>query len=379
MITGLDEYPIHQLPQPLMLPGSSDRNFYDRSYFNGFDRSGAVFFISGIGYYPNLGTKDAYFMVHRVGADGDIAGGTNTAVHLGEAIDHDRMNQRVGGFSLEILEPLQKLRLVIDDVEGISADLTWNGLFPVAQEEHHLMLSAKVRPIIDAQRFAQVGSWTGALAIDGDEYDVRPDEWMGSRDRSWGIRPVGESEPPGKPADPPFDGMWWLYCPVAFDEFFMVFIVQEEPDGFRTLNDVTRIWRDGRVEQMGWPRIAIDYRSGTRLPTGGVITCATPEGAEVRVDIEAVMNTATHIGAGYGGDSGWTHGVWRGEGFVERITHDLADPEVAGRLPFGLIDSTGRFTWHEGGSARTGWGLFEHGVLGQHRPSGFTDWFVHAP
>ena len=26
-----------------------------------------------------------------------------------------------------------------------------------------------------------------------------------------------------------------------------------------------------------------------------------------------------------------------------------------------------------------GWGLFEHGALGRHDPSGFTDWFTLAP
>ncbi len=34
MLGPLDEYPLHQLPQPIAWPGSSSRNFYDRSYFN---------------------------------------------------------------------------------------------------------------------------------------------------------------------------------------------------------------------------------------------------------------------------------------------------------------------------------------------------------
>ena len=36
-------------------PGASDRNFYDRSYYNAHDRTGDIFVITGIGYYPNLG------------------------------------------------------------------------------------------------------------------------------------------------------------------------------------------------------------------------------------------------------------------------------------------------------------------------------------
>ena len=42
MLGPLDEYPVHQVPQPIAWPGSSDRNFYDRSYFNAHDRTGDI-------------------------------------------------------------------------------------------------------------------------------------------------------------------------------------------------------------------------------------------------------------------------------------------------------------------------------------------------
>ena len=82
MLGPMDEFPIHQIPQPIAWPGSSDRNFYDRSYYNAHDRSGDIFLITGIGYYPNLGVKDAFVLVRR--------GDTQTAVHLSDAIDQDR-------------------------------------------------------------------------------------------------------------------------------------------------------------------------------------------------------------------------------------------------------------------------------------------------
>ena len=75
----LDEFPVHQLPQPIAWPGDSDRNFYDRAYLNAHDRSGNIFLITGIGYYPNLGVKDAFVLIRRRGDDGGE--GTQTAVH----------------------------------------------------------------------------------------------------------------------------------------------------------------------------------------------------------------------------------------------------------------------------------------------------------
>ena len=366
MVGPLDEYPIHQVPMPVEWAGTSDRNFYDRCYLNAHDRTGDIFVISGLGYYPNLGVKDAFFLLRR--------GDSQTAVHLSDAIDGDRLHQHVGGFRIEVAEPLRRLRLVLEETEGISCDLTWEGSFDALQEQRHVMRTGS-RVTLDAQRFAQVGTWSGILAVDGEEIAVQPDSWVGTRDRSWGIRPSGEAVPAGAPTDPPFEGMWWLYVPMRFDEYAVVLIIQEDPDGFRTLNDCTRIWADGRIEQLGWPRVEVAYASGTRVPTGATIHCTTPDGKPVLFDVESKLAVPLHLGGGYGGDSDWGHGVWKGPGFTERVTYDLTDPDVAGRVMFGVIDHVGRAVF----DGAEGWGLFEHGALGRHDPSGFTDFFDLAP
>lgn len=366
MVSKLDEFPIHQAPLPVTWAASSDRNFYDRCYLNAHDRTGDIFLITGVGYYPNLGTKDAFVLIRR--------GDEQTAVHLGDAIDDDRMNQRVGNYRIEVVEPLRKLRLVLEETEGVALDMTWEGSFDVLQEQPHVMRAGS-RVTLDAQRFAQVGTWEGTLSIDGTDLAVTPDRWVGTRDRSWGIRPVGEPEPTGKPADPPFEGMWWLYVPMRFDDFAIILIMQESPDGFRTLNDCTRVWKDGRVEQLGWPQVKIHYASGTRIPTGASIDCTTPDGKPLHLDVESRLHVPIHVGGGYGGDSDWTHGMWKGPGFTERRTYDMTDPAVDGRVMFGVIDHVGRAVC----DGAEGWGLFEHGAIGRHDPSGFPDFFTLAP
>ncbi|BBX14109.1 hypothetical protein MNVM_31900 [Mycobacterium novum] len=372
MLGPLDEYPVHQLPQPIAWPGSSDRNFYDRCYLNAHDRTGDIFVITGCGYYPNLGVKDAFVLVRR--------GDTQTAVHLSDAIDQDRLNQHVGAYRIEVTDPLRSLRVILEETEGIALDLRWQGLFDAVQEQPHILRSGN-RVTLDAQRFAQLGSWSGQIVIDGEQITVDPSVWIGSRDRSWGIRPVGEREPAGRPADPPFDGMWWLYVPIAFDDFAVVMIIQEEPDGFRSLNDCTRIWRDGRVEQLGWPRVTTRYRSGTRIATGATIEATRPDGTPVIFEVESKLPVPIHVGGGYGGDSDWLHGEWKGEKFSERLTYDMTDPAVIARTSFGMIDHVGRAVCREGDANAPveGWGLFEHGVLGRHDPTGFPDWVTMAP
>src|SRR5947209_1251978 len=284
----LDEFPIHQVPLSLQFVGTSDRNFYDRSYLNAHDRTGDVFLITGFGVYPNLGVKDAYALVRR--------GNRQHAVRFSGAIDDNRLDQRVD-----------------------------------------------------------------------------PSVWLGTRDRSWGIRPVGEAEPQGRAAT--IDGFWWLYVPMRFDDFAVIVIVQEQPDGFRILNDATRVWADGRKEQLGWPEVHIRYRSGTRHPEHATIHLTERGGKPVTLEVTTLGFVPLHVGAGYGGDPDWTHGQWRGEKFAEGKVYDLDDPDIVARTPFGVIDHVPRATC----DGAEGWGMFGHGTFGRPDPSGLDDWGSVAP
>ncbi|WP_314035593.1 hypothetical protein [Dietzia sp. CH92] len=369
-LSPLDEYPVHQTAAPLTWPATSDRNFYDRSYLNVLDRQGRFMVLTGIGYYPRLGVKDAYFVLRR--------GDTQTALRLSDAIDDDRLNPHVGGYRIEVVEPLRELRLTLERTEGIAADLTWRGLFPAALEEPHAMVTDR-RVTLQASRFAQVGTWEGWIEVDDDKVELTHGSTVAARDRSWGIRPVGEAEAPGRPDDS-FRGMWWLYLPLAFDDFQLFLILQEDRDGYRSLYDCTRRWRDGRVEQLDGVRVAIDYRSGTRIPTRARIEFLDRAGGRIRLEVESRLFAPIAFGSGYGGDPTWAHGSWKGEGFAERVSFDLTDPQVMAGAAFSLVDHVGHAVCTEAdGTRREGAGLFEHGIIGPHLPSGFADWTDVAP
>ena len=363
----LDEYPIHQAPLSLRHVATSDRNFYDRSYFNAHDRTGDVLLVAGHGVYPNLGVADAFVTVRR--------GDRQWVVRCSDALGDDRLTPAVGPFRIEVAAPLRRLRVVSDTADrGLGVDLTWEASFPAVMEPRHVMW-AGARPVIDASRFAQVGTWSGTICLDGEDLAVAPDRWVGTRDRSWGIRPVGEAEPPGRPPDDPTAGLWWLYVPLRFERFALVVVVQEQPDGYRTLDDAVRVWPDGRVEQLGWPEVEIGYRPGTRLPERARLRLRERGGRPLDLEVTALGHIALHVGAGYGGDPDWGHGRWRGRGWVECATYDLRDPAVAARVPFGVVDHVARATL----DGEEGWGLLEHGTMGRHDPSGFADWDAVAP
>jgi hypothetical protein len=368
--TPLDEYPIHQAPLPIARVDSTDRNFYDRCYFNAMDRAGESMVVAGAGVYPNLGVQDAFLVVRR----GDV----QHVARFSTTLDDRPMTHDLGGFRVEVVDALDRLRVVCESDE-VGADLTWQGSFPAVLEQPHLLLGA-TRPTLLAQRFAQLGTWSGTLSVGGEEIAVTPDAWLGSRDRSWGIRPVGEPEPLGRDAHLPMQGFWWLYCPLWFDDFAVVVILQDSPDGYRTLNDAVRVFPGGRVQQLGWPRVEIDYRSGTRHPERARLHLTTPAGEPLLLEVETTTAVVLHVGAGYGGDPEWTHGQWKGADWAETAAYDLTDPEIAGRIPWGVTDHSARarLTGADG-REHLGHGLFEHASMGRHDPTGFADWTAVAP
>jgi hypothetical protein len=363
----LDEYPVHQTPLPMDRVASSDRNFYDRCYLNAHDRTGEVFLVTGLGVYPNLGVIDAYATAR--------CGDRQWTVRFSDALAERGVEQQVGGYRIEVVEPLRRLSLSCAAPDGgVEFDLRWTGAFPAVQEEPHLMLSGG-RPILDASRFSQVGSWSGRLRVGEKEFAVTDDRWAGARDRSWGIRPVGEPEPPGRAAAEAMGGFWWVYMPLRFESCALIVIVQENPDGYRTLNDARRVWPDGRVEQLGWPRLDISYRPGTRHPETARIQLTDQAGKPLTLEVETVTSVPLHVGAGYGGDPDWSHGRWMGRGWSGSAVYDLNDPAVAGRVPFGVIDHLARARL----DGEEGWGMFEHATIGRHDPTGFKDLSSVAP
>lgn len=357
-----DEFALHQVPLSLAQVATSDRNAYDRWYFNAHDRSGEVFLVTGFGVYPNLGVQDAFAAVRR--------NDTQRTVRCSDATDDDRLHPRVGPYRIEVVEPLQRVRVVCDTPRhGLAFDLTFHAAVPALDEERHVLRAGR-RSIIDSARFAQLGRWSGVLAVDGADYQVDPETWVGSRDRSWGIRPVGEAEPPGRPADDASAaGFWWLYVPLLFDSYAVVVIAQEDGDGHRSLNQAVRVWPDGRLDQLGWPRVRITYRPGTRDPVSAQIQLTEPDGSPFVLAVSPSCGVPLHVGCGYGGDPEWTHGSWRGRGWLASSVYDLSSPQLRARLPWGVTDYVARATVGDA----VGWGLFEHGTIGRHRPSGFAD------
>ena len=110
MLSKFDDYPVHQISDVIRFTQTSDRNFYDRYYFNMFNQTGDIFVVFGLGQYPNLAVQDGFVLVRQ----GDVHDVLRASKPLG-----DRSDISAGPMRIEIIEGLQKMRLVVEKNEQI--------------------------------------------------------------------------------------------------------------------------------------------------------------------------------------------------------------------------------------------------------------------
>ncbi|MFD5148479.1 hypothetical protein [Streptomyces sp. NPDC058401] len=369
----LDEYPIHQAPLSMKHLVTGDRNAYDRCIFHVFDHAGRAVLILGLGVYPNAGVIDAYATL-RLGDE-------LLAVRASDALGDDRMNLSVGPLRITVDEPLRRITLSCAadpaDPDGLSYEITWTAEFPAVWEPHHTQRRGD-RLILEGRRFVQAGGVTGTIRAKGEEFTLDAD-WTGTRDRSWGVRPI-PGEEGGRAADEHRpEGFHWLWIPVRFEDRFLMVITQEDADGHRALSEAVQVFPEGSGRhdvQLGWPHTDIRYRPGGRHPESAVVHLTDPAGRKpLELGVEILNSSPLAVGAGYPPASDWQHGTWQGRGWTDRRTYDLSDPAAHPMAAFGVTDHSARFTLE----GRTGYGIFEHGSFGRHDPSGFADYGSVAP
>ncbi|WP_326522868.1 hypothetical protein [Sphingomonas sp.] len=357
MLSAADDYPVHQTPDPIAFAGS-DRNFYDRYWFHGYSPDGSVYFGLAFGVYPNVGVADAHFAVMRDGRE--------YAVHASRTLDGDRMRLDVGPVRVIVDEPLQRLRLVVEDETGISADIVFEARSRPVQEPRFTHRHG-TRLIYDYTRLTQNGNYSGWIAIDGERIDLGGAR--GTRDRSWGIRPLGAPDP--QPLVPAKERqVFWRWVPLNFEDFSLLFHVNADGEG--------RVWNSHAVLIPDDPALPLASGKG-RIDTPMRAGTRWAERAELRIDLadrgEAVIELAPlnrgfqMRGAGYFAP-GWMHGTYKGERVVEREDLVLADLDPLD--PANVhVQVPVRATWTGSDGARhTGMGSFEQLIIGPYQPFG---------
>lgn len=359
MLTKADDFPIHQTPEPIAFAGT-DRNFYDRYFFNGYAPDGSEFFAAAFGVYPHLNVADAHFAVIRDGVE--------YCLHASKVLHMERFDLTCGPIRIEVLEPLQKLKLVVEPSNGFAAEIVFEGRsFPI--EEPRFTRRIGPRAFMDYTRLTQNVRCTGWIEIDGKRRELSAGT-TGTRDRSWGIRPIGAPDPQ-PPVPMTMGGFFWQWTPLNFDDRSVFFHINADPDG-RPWNTRAVIAPDGAAHDGFYETEAavmedVSLVTGTRHARGGTLNVPLAQGS-ASVKFEPFL-TFLMRGIGYGHPA-WRHGGYKGELVVEREDIDLAATNMASPENWH-IQALSRVTLSlPGEDPKTGMGVFEQLIAGPYRPYG---------
>jgi hypothetical protein len=358
MLTKGDDYPIHQTPEPIAYAGS-DRNFYDRYFFNGYSPDGTEFFAVAFGVYPALNVADAHISIIRDGVQRNL--------HASRVLNMERMELAVGPIRIEVIEPLQKLRVTAEKAEGLAADLTFEGrAFPI--EEPRFTRRVGPRMFMDYTRLTQNVRVSGWTEVDGDRRALGQG-WVGSRDRSWGIRPVGAPDTQPVPGAG-IGGFFWQWSPLNFEDRSVFFHVNADTEG-RPWNTRAVILPDGAGPEAGWHAEGarmeqVVLRQGTRHAERATLVIPV-EGGEASIRLEPVT-TFLMRGVGYGGD--WRHGALKGELAVARDDIELAGVDMGSMENLHIQAISRAVMTAPGQPERKGIGVFEQLIAGPYKPYG---------
>ena len=357
MLTKADDYPIHQLPIPVSEVGS-ERNFYDRYFFNGYNQEGDIFFAVALCLYPNLNIMDGSFVF--------VYEGIQHNYRYSRILDQERLNTKVGALEVQVIEPLKELRVCVEDKEkNFFVDLTFNSRFEAMQEPRMTMKSGP-RITMDSTRLTQHGRWKGKIGFQEEQIMIEPETYMGSRDRSWGIRPVGlpDSQPLSPVQMPQF---YWLWCPANFREFAShTFFVDDEKGNPISSHAVIQRKQTNVLVNLSKEVI---YKPGTRRISKATFVAESPDGTQVKTIIEPKYNMFM-CGLGYMHPE-WGHGHFKGENESHYDFYDLkSDPHDP---PFLHIQAISKIQIIEEGTTTEGCGVLEQLLIGRHKPSNFQD------
>ena len=364
MLTPFDDYPIHSSADPVGVPASADPNHYDRYWFNGHQRDGDFYFGAAMGFYPVRGVIDAAFSV--------VKDGVEHSIFASGAMPLDR-SATIGPVHIEVVEPLRTIRYVVDSNEhNISCDLTFRATTVAIEEPRQQRRTAEGIVLTDHTRLTQWGLWEGTITVDGEDLTVKAGDVPGTRDRSWGVRPVGEQLAVLR-QPMPFQ-IFWLWAPLHFEDRFTHYAFHEHEDGRRWL-ETAEILDPLPAGASPCSRVGVrecydigyelDWKPGRREIQRAHLWFTDPIEGETHIELETLY-TFRMRGIGYWHPH-WGHGSNHGQYEIgwESIRLDDFDPTDFASLH---LQNVVKATMGE----RTGVGVVEQIAIGPHAPSGLT-------
>jgi hypothetical protein len=366
----IDDLPFHQQPTPFDQAATSDPHFND-GYFFGFMTEG-WYFIAGLRLHPNMNTVDGFACATH---DGE-----QQCVRFSRALRPRYTDLSVGPFTLEVLEKMQRQRLVLtENPGGIEFDVELTAQAPPFVETRYQHVRYG-RLINDTLRYNQVIRANGTAKVNGEILAV--DSWWGLRDHSWGIRssmgPRTKFGGVDKPADEQDERAYRLWVPFDVGDHTGFFHTHENRSG-EPLDFEGRLdFPDGKSVGLRGVNHKVEYHPGTRWVVGGSFELIGDDGSVRSYRFSSGGTPADVQGGGYYGGwlDGGSAGVYRGPETVEQSRYRAAadaQPSGPDHIPpdkrWGPTEFPVVISCDGGGQ---GMAHFEHAVFGAYEPYGFS-------
>jgi hypothetical protein len=358
VLSPFDDYPIHQTPAPIAQPVSADPNHYDRYWFNGYEQDGEFFLGGAMGHYPNRGVIDAAFSV--------VHDGVEHSVFASGAMPTDRSTV-IGPLRIEVVEPLRAIRYIVGPNDtGLEADVTFRARTEAIEEPRQQIVRNNV-PMMDYTRLTQWGTWEGTITLPtGVTLTVDPARTYATRDRSWGVRGVGQQAPTNFSSSAM--QVFWLWAPLNFDDCCTHLALFERADGERWLEQaliVPLLPDTSEPEHLARSEYRIEWMPGRREMASASLVLNKKDGTAIPITFEKLY-TFRMRGIGYMHPQ-FSHGSNHGELEVggESIKLDDFDPLDPASIHIQTLCKVRM-------GDKVGTGVLEQLAFGPHEPTGLT-------
>jgi hypothetical protein len=222
---------------------------------------------------------------------------------------------------------------------------------------------------MDYTRLTQNGRYSGWIEIDGERQALEPGA-VGTRDRSWGVRPVGapDAQPQVGGGTP---GFFWQWSPLNFADKSVFFHFTSDSSGV-PWNTRAVVCPDGAghgdMTETDAARMAVDFEGDTRHAKAARLTIPMPNAPDIEIAFTPIGKFQMR-GIGYIHPK-WGHGRYQGDLVVEREDIVLADaaPNSIENLHIQAISKVE--LKQDGRPVQQGLGVFEQLILGPYAPYG---------
>ena len=257
--------------------------------------------------------------------------------------------------------------MIGDNEHGITGTLTAVARHR-AIEEPRFICRQGTRLFMDYTRATQNIGWSGEIMLNGQRIEING--FYGTRDRSWGLRPVGDKDTQAivPPAPQQF---YWLWTPLNFENHCVFFHTNDDGAGEawnrRAVIDDLSAGTRLEVEK---PQIDHGYAGATRR-----MNKLSVDLADASVSFAADQRVFYMQGLGYTHPE-WSHGCHHGALRVACDTIDLTQAEAdlaAGKMENLHIQKLSTVQLTTASGSHHGQGVIEQLFIGPHAPSGFHD------